>query len=840
MNLNRPEDPATEPASKSSVRSAARLTRFWAWFGRHPLSAILAVSALAVIINCYPIIFCGKSYVSPICVNQALVYDRWPPLPGMPYLHRTLQHDSDTGAMMWWGVPLGFIESHSIWDHGAIPLWNRYGHAGDPLLGQAVSMIGDPLQLIVIAGRGSAMAWDLKFLIAKLLFCLGFGWLVLRLFGNLAFSLIFTLLAAYSGAYIFIDNHPAFFVFTYAPWILLSVMAMLARPLSDSLRWGFIWLLANIGCFNGGHVELAVTLIGGLNLAGLTFSLISCRGILNQTKLLLHMMAGVLLFLGLTAPVWVSFLTSLKNSYSVHADIKVTQLPPTSFPGMFDDLFYHLLPDYYNLRAPGTSLLVFVGCLFSLLRWRRLKSERFFWVNTGAIILWAGCVFGGVPAAVITAIPFLNRVGHIQTDFSYLLVIHLTLQSAYGFTTLLKKETFQTDAVDYLLVGLAMPVMLAVFCICKGILTLPLFIFHPLHPFSFLHLNYLLPAMGGAIGAPLLFTCLKSRHGRVTALGWVAIALLAFIPNVRFGLYQAGDEDLLMLPGPREVLNPSFPALHQVKSQTDPFRAAGMGWNLIGDYSAVYAIEDIRSCAPLSNAQFIQLVQNFPGMILTNDWVIEIKDPGKAHPLLNLLNVKYLLADPHTFPLGSDQFSVTNYHDFTVLDNPQAWPRAFFANEIVSASSNDEFTRYLLRHGDRPFVALDQAEADRQPELRQLETETSPAIIPAEHYQLLPNSTAFDIQTTAAGVVCLTEEQAGDFLARANNRPVQVFTVNRAFKGIFLEKPGNYHVEFCYRPHFWRLSCSLFCLSAGIVLILPVTESLRQRSHPVHEKQPSE
>jgi hypothetical protein len=81
--------------------------------------------------------------------------------------------------MMWWGVPVGFIESHSLLDHAEIPLWNRYGHGGDVLLGQAVSMLGDPLRLIVILGRGSSVAWDIKFLTAKWLFCFGSGWLVL-------------------------------------------------------------------------------------------------------------------------------------------------------------------------------------------------------------------------------------------------------------------------------------------------------------------------------------------------------------------------------------------------------------------------------------------------------------------------------------------------------------------------------------------------------------------------------------------------------------------------------------------------------------------------------------
>ncbi len=99
-------------------------------------------------------------------------------------------------------------------------------------------MLGDPLQFIVIFGRGSAWAWDIKFLTAKLLFCVGFGLLILRLLGNRPLSLIYAAMAAYCGAFFYINNHPAFFVFCYAPWILLSALEWLDLRFGASLRWG--------------------------------------------------------------------------------------------------------------------------------------------------------------------------------------------------------------------------------------------------------------------------------------------------------------------------------------------------------------------------------------------------------------------------------------------------------------------------------------------------------------------------------------------------------------------------------------------------------------------------
>ena len=106
------------------------------------------------------------------------------------------------------------------------------------------------------------------------------------------------------------------------------------------------------------------------------------------------------------------------------------------------------------------------------------------------------------------------------------------------------------------------------------------------------------------------------------------------------------------------------------------------------------------------------------------------------------------------------------------------------------------------------------------PGLTALRTNSSAAITPATHFELLPNSTAFDVHADSPGVVCLTEGHGRDFIATANGALKTVFTVNRAFKGIYLDSPGDYHVVFKFRPHHWKLACVLFWSTLGLVLVL--------------------
>jgi len=822
MSQDKPIASNPAAASESKIRTKGFAGRVSEWNARHPVLAIVIVSLLAVVINCYPIIFCGKSYVSPMSTGSMLVYNWWPPLPGMerwPALTPDIihsAHGSDTEAVMWWGVPVGFIESRSLLEHGELPLWNRYSHAGDTLIGQAISMLGDPLQLIVILGRGSAGAWDIKFLVAKFLFCVGFGLLILRLLRNRPLSLIFSALAAYCGAYFYINNHPVFFVFTYAPWILLAAIEWLDLRSAHYIRWGLIWLLANFACFNAGHVEVAVVLIGGLNLAAVAWALTGYHSTANPAKVLCRMGLGILFFLGLTAPMWISFLAALDGSFTAHAKVEVQQLPPTTLPGAFDDLFYLLLRsnDFLIAPAPGTSLLILVGCCFSVLRWRELRGEPFFWVNTIAIILWGGCVFGLVPSSLLATIPLLNRVGHNFTDFSCLLVIHLTIQSAYGFRCLAKVEKLRQVVGDL---------------VCIGGIFAGLFV---LYSFGYWHQpipwNYFLCAAAGAVGAPLLFVFMKSRQRQTLMLGWAGIIILGFIPNFRFGLYNFGNDTLLMLPGPKVALNTPSKAIDRIKADvSEPFRVVGLQWNFMGDYSAVYGLEDIRSCAPVSNGEFINLIRNFPGVTFSNNWMIEVVNLAQAQPLLNLLNVKYLLSWPDVSVREKLDFRVTDRSDFGVLENLQVWPRAFFANQVVAIASNEKFIQQLLENGQRPFVALTGEEIEKQPGMKLLETTNQATISPATNYRLTVNATEFDVHASNAGVVCLTEGQAKDFTAKANNESKEVLTVNRAFKGIYLDKPGDYHVKFTYRPRYWRLACALFWISVGGIIVTAMMSAIR-------------
>jgi hypothetical protein len=800
-------------AGKSDAPAAKWFAGFSRWGARHPVLAIVLVSAIAIAINCYPIIFCGKSFVAP-AYGVPMLYERYPTLPGMDRDEPVVAHGSDTAATLIWGVPLGFIETRSVFDHGEVPLWNRYGHAGDTLIGQANSMFYDPLQWIVILGHGSSLAQDIKFLVAKFLFCVGFGLLILRLMASVPLALLFSVLAAYCGAFYYIFNHPAFFVFCYAPWVLLSAIEMLDVRSPRFLRWGIVWLLVCFGCFNAGHVEQGILLIGGFNLCALALALLGNRGLFPAFKILSRMAVGTILFLALTSPVWVAFLVALPGSFTIHEGIQVMQFPFAELLGIFDDVFFRLPAQEgpFGAPAPGSSLLIMVGSIYGFISWRMLKQDWFFWVNSAAILLWGGLVFGWIPRGVIAAIPLLNREAHTHTDFSYLLVIHLTIQCAYGFRCLAREASLRSAGTKLLWTSFMVAALTLLFFYGTE---------HADVPWS-----YFIPVVLGAIAAPVLYAILKSRSS-ISVFGAVAIAVLAFVPNFRFAFYTFGNKYLVMVPGKRVKFDAPSTAVDWIKTdKSSPFRVTGAELNLFGDYSAVYGLENISSSEPVSNGELVSLLRATPGILGQMDWVTQLTNVVAAHPVLNLLNVKYILTPPAVEVQDGLGYRLANHSDLGVLENLEVWPRAFFCDKVVPLSSTKEFVGYLYANGKNPFASMTPAEISRQPALAAIQGASS-LFTPATNYVLLPNSTAFDVHTTSAGIASLTEGQGRDFIATVNGETKPVLTVNRVFKGVYLDKPGDYHIQFTFSPRYSRITRAAFWAAFTLSVALAVFSFLK-------------
>ena len=424
-----------------------------------PVLTLCITAVAAAVLSCYPVVFAGKSFVSP--GNGALLlYDDVPTVPRAPVELPEDPAGSDVGALMWAHLPYSAIQHRAIFQHGELPLWNRYNYCGTPLLAQGLTMIGDPLHWLTIASGGANWAWDVKFLCAKALFALGVGLCVRAATGGLWVAVLCAVSSAFLGFFSYRFSHPAFFALCYAPWILLPWFRV-------AITTGRIWpwviglALANFWQLNSGVVKESLALIIGLNFTGGLLVLLGLGSGGARLRRLLAMSWGLVLFALLSAPCWLVFFDALRSAWTPYSAAKVFQIQPSLFIGLFDDLFYRQLVPWENHFNPAANFLILLGCIWAVVNIRGLlRNSAFLAVLLGSVPP-ALLVFGIIPPSLIADVPFLGQVQHVDNTFSVVLIIHLLVLAAFGLRSLWQNTA--RLSVDSLLAATIFAVLLGLY-----------------------------------------------------------------------------------------------------------------------------------------------------------------------------------------------------------------------------------------------------------------------------------------------------------------------------------------------------------------------------------------
>jgi hypothetical protein len=802
------------------VRARDSLRRIGSWLAARPFRAISLGALLAVIASSYPVLFFGKSIVSPNN-GTVLLYEDFPTLPG--YRDRATANvaGADIGAIMWQHIPLSMLQRDALLRDGELPLWNRYNSAGTVLLGQGQSMFGDPLHGLVILANGATWAWDLKYLIAKWLLACGLGLCVLRLTSHLPAALLVTFAADFIGFFPFRVNHPAFFSFCYAPWALYCWLRISTAPRwTMAARWVAGLILANGMLMNSGTAKEAYMLLLTLNFAGactLLMAPLSPRE--RLIRFALGAWAGVI-FLCLSAPVWLTFLDALKAAYTSYNAATAYQLQPSLALGLFDEIL--LRPFWVNetVYNPSANFLFLVGLLGFLVYVRAATLNRVVLALALAALVPVSIVLGLVPPLWIIKIPFLGNVAHIDNSFGIGLIQLLIVLAGVGFataTTRLKRPEARAD------LGVAGLLLFA--------LVLPYIAFRQTvqrSTFSYLHWGETLPYSSfvwgslivlllAAVGFILVARRMLTRGPTAAGLIFALTCLLVML--WRHGWHAGvGFEGRVVTPAARADFNAPSPAIAALRAdkKNEPARAVGFQGNFFPGWNDVYRIEGVNGPDALINPHYRELIEacNF---VRIWDWRIyqEFGTFAPLRPFYDFLNVRYYFDYKSNQGLLGAELSKVFIGDLDLYRSETTWPRAFFTDRLATYTTAKEFANLIATGDGRPFAAMQASDPLLRSDLpAHLATRT---ITPARNYRLTTNTTAFDVEASGPGLVALTEAWLPhDFRVTLNGERVPYMRLNHAFKGVFIPTAGHHHLEFTYRPQRFTLALNLATLGLGL------------------------
>src|ERR1035437_3934778 len=260
-------------------------------------------------------------------------------------------------------------------------------------------------------------------------------------------------------------------------------------------------------------------------------------------------------------------------------------------------------------------------------------------------------------------------------------------------------------------------------------------------------------------------------------------------------------------------------------------RGFGLHGNFFPGWTGVYGLETINSPDALMNRWFHELLAA-SGILRPWVWDLGVapQNVGAIRPVFDALNVRYYLDRNSDPTLIGPALKFVQSTDLDIYESPTVWPRAFFTDRLELYDQPAEFTQKIKTGDGRPFAALQRPDLAMQPALTMIPRALAErTVVPAAHYQLTENTTSFDIHATAPGVVVLIETLwPGDFRADIDGHKVPVLRLNHAFKGVFVDSPGDYRVTFRYVPKnfprnliLWALGAVLLAASLAIAVRRP-------------------
>ncbi len=806
------------------LRFDSRVRALWDWAGRSPTWALALAALVGTGAANYPVIFLGKSFVSP-SQNVALLYGQSPWLPGFQGSEEGDPNGADVGAAMWHHVPLSMIERRAVASDGELPLWNRYDSAGLPLLGQGQSCFGDPLHLIPLCLNGSAWSWDLKYLLAKALFSLGVGLCAWRAFRNLPVAILHAISVSFIGFYVYRIDHPAIFSLCYSPWILFC---WLGCSQSRSAREASGWLAGLMGAswmvMNSGTVKEAYILLLSTNLAGFCVTLFCARPSREKARLLGGAVGAGVLFAMISCPVWLIFARALKGAYTSYNAPLAFQLEPGLLIGLFDEAFYRPFQLKSYVVNPSANLFVLLGVLFSVVRWRAMLANRGAAALAVCSVPLLALVYGIVPPGLISRVPFLGNILHIDNTFSCALITILCVLSAFGWTQAWERLGTEEGRTEGRLVlallalafaaylGTAQAVLRSVhFATTWGKLV-------HLDPFLW---GYAASLMVGAAVLVGSIACARRR-------GSVSVPLFLF---AAFGFGAFHWREALQV-GPafsRYVVRPTkrmdfladSTAISTIRGLMDtPSRVVGFHNDLFPGWSSVYRLEGISGPDALMNPLY-RAFMDASGVNRIWDWryIVEPGEVAALKPVLDALGVRFYVG----YHLGEvrpgRELGALHSSDMDVFESPGAWPRAYFTDSVAVYTDLSQYVSWLKAGDGRPFAAVESGDWNRiTPAPVVSGNLATRRVVQASAYRLTTNTTSFSVDAPGPGFIVLTEAfEPGNFRATLNGTAVPVIRVNHAFKGIYVDAPGSYAVTFSYWPR--GLTTALSVAAAGLGLL---------------------
>ncbi|HEX3302323.1 MAG TPA: YfhO family protein [Thermomicrobiales bacterium] len=383
------------------------------------------------------------------------------------------------------------------------------------------------------------------------------------------------------------------------------------------------------------------------------------------------------------------------------------------------------------------------------------------------------------------------------------------------------------------------------------------------------------PLFAVIIAALLTLVVATGRLGRAwTTRVLVALALLVFIEpmgleildartdgRIIAGWYDFWDPDPNLAAAARTAVLPDDPFgagdfLQQEKAAEGPFRYVGYGGIgypgdpsgritymerraepqiqaiLVNGRAIFLGLYDAQGYNPTQLDRYVEYVTAMNGHPIDYH-LAELRPGGIGSPLLDMLNVRYILVDARLSPDREDVVAITQGErpvfenkDVRVYENPAAFPHVWLVHDVrdVSRAQADallrdravDFRQVALVEGNAPEVAL--------PDPRVAESAT------ITRYQ--PERIEIAVTAAADGLLVVSDTYTTGWHATVDGTSAPIYPTNLALRGIPVSQ-GTHTVVLTYSPP-WLRPGIIISLLGHVLLLAAVAWWLHDRRSRAH------
>ncbi len=518
-------------------------------------------------------------------------------------------------------------QAREAWRSGHLPLWNALSGCGYPLLGNAQSAAFSPLLLSTLPlplGYAETAQAAMKMLAAMTfmyLFCRRRSGEMQSVAGAVAFGL---------GTFMQVWLHfPHTAVAMFLPAVMLHIDLVMERAtFARVLFGGVIWFCI----LAAGHPETAA-LVG---ICAALFTLWKWNA--NALAAVASLLLGVLF----AAPIVATFVEALMRSQRL-AEVNAS---PLGVPySEFSSLVQLLQPRAYGLPMTPEIICGFVGVagiaaglvvVAGIITGRRWRSNEAFLVFLALFALW-----------IMANLPPLHL--EYRSLARSILSPRMRLLWSFAVAALIAPALDRPAWSRAALAGVALTVVV---------------IAYPATRFDTGTLLLMIPS------AVVLAAMLVPRRELV-------IAATAFELWFNIGSFNVAVPVTAMYPR-----TPLISALERLRDEArEPFRIAGLGGAFFPNVQAMFGFEDVRVHDPMANERYVQMLRTTSGYT-AKEYYAKFNDPDT--PLLDVLNVRYMVTDPGYAMHDQDRYAlIYDGHDGRLWQNRHVRPRFFSGDATV-------------------------------------------------------------------------------------------------------------------------------------------------------------